>query len=122
MWSLYEDNKFFETYYFFSSGKSQEDVVKEVLKAIEEGEKIIFIRGVCGTGKSAIALNIAKEIGRASIIVPGKTLQSQYKEDYENKKYILKTNGKRLKISMMTGRNNHKCKFLEDEKQMSMIF
>lgn len=64
---------------------------------------------------SAIALNIAKEIGKTCIVVPGKTLQNQYKEDYENKKYLLNKNGEKLKISVITGRNNHKCKFLEEE-------
>ena len=49
-WSLYHDEKFLEPLKF-SNGKTQEDVVKEVLGLIEKGEKIIFIRGVCGTGK-----------------------------------------------------------------------
>lgn len=114
MWSLYEENNFLKPIKF-SNGKTQEDIVNDVLKSIEEGYKIIFIKGVCGTGKSAIALNIAKEMGKTCIVVPGKTLQSQYKEDYENKKYLLGKNGEKLKISVITGRNNHKCKFLEEE-------
>ena len=90
MWSLYQDNKFLKPLQF-SNGKTQQDVVEETLKAIKEGYKVIFIKGVCGTGKSAIALNIAKEIGKTCIVVPGKTLQAQYKEDYEEKKYLLKS-------------------------------
>lgn len=113
MWSLYDKDKFLRPLEF-SNGKNQEDVVNEVLKAVKEGNRIIFIRGMCGTGKSAIALNIAKELGKASVIVPGKTLQNQYKEDYENNKYLLKNNKEKLKISVVTGRNNHKCKFLEE--------
>lgn len=113
VWNLYEKERFLEPLRF-SNGKTQEDVVKEVLDLIGKGKKIIFIKGVCGTGKSAIALNIARNIGQASIIVPGKTLQNQYKADYESEKYLLKNNGKKLKISVITGRNNHKCKFLED--------
>jgi len=35
----------------FSNGKTQADVVKEVLDAIEKGNKMIFIKGVCGSGK-----------------------------------------------------------------------
>ncbi len=112
MWSLYHEKNFLEPLKF-SNGKTQEDIVKEVLDSVKEGYRIIFIKGVCGTGKSAVALNIAKEIGKTCIVVPGKTLQSQYKEDYENKKYLIKKNGERLKISIITGRNNHKCKFLE---------
>ena len=50
---------------------------KEVLDNIKRGKKIIFIHGVCGTGKSAIALNIARALGRASVVVPVKALQKQ---------------------------------------------
>jgi len=115
MWSLYEEEKFLEPIKF-SNGKTQEDIVKEVLKEINGNYKIIFIRGVCGTGKSAIALNIAKELGKTSIVVPGKSLQNQYKKDYEENKYLLGKNNKKLKISVMTGRANHKCPFLEKNK------
>ena len=115
MWSLYKKDKFLEPL-VFSNGKSQEDIVKEVLDAIEKGSRVIFIQGVCGTGKSAIALNIARKLGKSAIVVPGKNLQGQYKRDYEEEKYLLKDNGEKLKISVITGRNNHKCKFLEDNK------
>ena len=86
------------------------------MEATKQGHKVIFIHGICGTGKSAIALNIARELGKASVVVPGKTLQNQYKIDYEENKYLLKNNKEKLKISVITGRNNHKCKFLEDNK------
>ena len=90
---------------FSTSGKS-----KNILKLIESGKKIIFIHGVCGTGKSAIALNLANVLGKSSVVVPGKNLQAQYKRDYEENKYLLKPNGEKLKISVITGRKNHKCK------------
>ncbi len=116
MWSLYS-NKLGEEVYLnpliFSNGKTQEDVVKEVIKAINRGYKVIFIKGVCGTGKSAIALNLAKEIGKASIVVPIKSLQKQYEEDYVNRKYLLKNN-KKLKIKIITGRANHTCPYLQE--------
>ncbi len=114
-WSLYQNGKFLEPLKF-SNGKTQEDVVEEVLNAIKEGNKIIFIHGICGTGKSAIALNIARELGRTSIVVPIKNLQEQYKRDYEGNKYLLKNNNEKLKISVITGRKNHKCKFLEENQ------
>ncbi|MDP3966545.1 MAG: helicase C-terminal domain-containing protein [archaeon] len=113
-WSLYENEKFLEPLKF-SNGKTQEDVVKEILELISKGKKIIFVHGVCGTGKSAIALNIANRLGKSSIVVPGKNLQEQYKRDYEGNKYLLKKNNEKLKISVITGRNNHKCKFLEED-------
>ncbi len=115
VWSLYENEKFLEPLKF-SNGKTQENVVEEVINEIKKGNKIIFIHGVCGTGKSAIALNIANQVGKASIVVPIKNLQKQYKRDYENKKYLLKENHEKLKISIMTGRKNHKCRFLEENK------
>jgi Rad3-related DNA helicase len=114
VWSLYQEEEFLKPLRF-SNGKTQEDVVNEVLDSIKNGYRIIFIRGVCGTGKSAIALNIAKEIGKTCIVVPGKTLQNQYKEDYEKKKYLINSDGEKLKISVITGRNNHKCRFLEEQ-------
>ena len=84
IWSLYNKEKYLEPF-VFSNGKSQLDIVKEAIEAIKDGHKVIFIRGICGTGKSAIALNIAKELGRTSIVVPVKPLQKQYEEDYTNK-------------------------------------
>jgi len=114
-WNLYENEKFLKPLRF-SNGKTQEDVVKEVIDSVNEGNKIIFIHGKCGTGKSAIALNIAKELGKSSIVVPSKALQQQYKRDYEEKKYLLNNKNKKLKISVITGRNNHICKFIEDNR------
>ncbi len=108
-WSLYNNKNEFLPPLKYSNGKTQEDVVNEVIKAIKEGHKIIFIKGMAGTGKSVIALNIAKELGKASIVVPVKYLQKQYQEDYTNKLYLLKENKQKLKITTLTGRNNHKC-------------
>ena len=91
----------------FSNGKTQEDIVEEISKLITNGEKIIFLHGACGTGKSAIALNLARVLGKISIVVPVKALQRQYEEDYLKNKYIIGLNGKKMKISMLTGRDNH---------------
>ena len=115
VWSLYEKGKFLKPLKF-SNGKTQEDVVKETIQAIKQGERIIFIHGKCGTGKSAIALNIARELGKTSVVVPSKALQQQYKRDYEENKYILDNKKNKLKISVITGRNNHICKFIQDNK------
>ncbi len=92
----------------FSTGKTQEDIVKEIIEAIKEGHKVIFLHGQCGTGKSAIALNLAKELGRASIVVPVKYLQKQYEEDYVKKLTVMR-NDKPLSIAILTGRGNHPC-------------
>jgi Rad3-related DNA helicase len=120
-WSLYKNGKFLEPLKF-SNGKTQKDVVNEVLDLFEKGKKVIFIKGICGTGKSAIALNIARKFGKTSIVVPGKSLQAQYKKDYEGEKHLLKDNKEKLKISVITGRANHLCKFLEDNKNSISTF
>ena len=105
-WSLYKNNQWLAPLKF-SNNKTQEDVVEEVVNLIKAGTKIIFLHGVCGTGKSAIALNIARVLGKAAVVVPVKNLQRQYEEDYMGKMFLLKSNGEKLRISMITGRGNH---------------
>ncbi len=117
VWSLFDEKGVLLEAKRFSNGKTQEDIVTEVVTEIKKGKKIIFIHGVCGSGKSAIALNIAKELGKASIVVPIKNLQRQYESDYMHKKYVLKNDGKKLVINMITGRRNHVCPYLEDNKK-----
>ena len=138
-WCLYEGETLLKPL-CFSNGKSQEDIVGEVLTAVKNGKRKIFIHGVCGTGKSAIALNIARALGKAAIVVPIKNLQKQYEDDYSSKKHLyrknileeidsekfpklskLKNNKEKLKISVITGRNNHKCKFLEQKNSFGFI-
>ncbi len=114
MWSLYKDKKELKPL-VFSNGKSQEDVVEEVIQTVKKGHKIIFIKGMCGTGKSAIALNLARNLGKTSIVVPIKSLQEQYTKDYTQELYVLnKTKNKKLNIFSIVGRKNFKCKFLQE--------
>ena len=119
-WSLHEKDKNLKPLKF-SNGKTQEDVVNEILDAINQGYKTIFIKGVCGTGKSAIALNLAKNFSKSSIIVPIINLQNQYNEDYTNKKYLLKNDGGKLKISVILGRSNYECPFMKGNKMPGKI-
>ncbi len=116
MWSLYNEKNEFLPPLTFSNGKTQEDVVQEVLAARQQGHKIIFIRGSPGSGKSAVALNIACHIGKTSLVVPVKFLQKQYEHDYVQKLKLYKQNGEQLKIAMITGRNNHPCLFNTEKK------
>jgi Rad3-related DNA helicase len=120
-WSLYEKNSEGGIFDYsgdllkplkFSNGKTQEDIVNDVLDLINKGNRIIFIHGVCGTGKSAIALNIAKNFKKSSIVVPIKSLQEQYEKDYTQKKFILKEDKTPLNISIIKGRNNFHCPYL----------
>ncbi|MDP4039792.1 MAG: helicase C-terminal domain-containing protein [Candidatus Pacearchaeota archaeon] len=105
-WNLNDKEKFI-TPLKFSNGKTQEDIVKEIINLIKQGTKIILLHGACGTGKSAIALNLARILGKTSIVVPVKNLQRQYEEDYMGDKFLLKPNGKKMKIAMLTGKENH---------------
>ena len=105
-WNFYSGNKELEPLKF-SNNKTQEDIVREVVELINKGEKIIFLHGTCGSGKSAIALNIARALGKTSIVVPLKALQKQYEDDYTGEKYLVKPNGERLKIVSITGKDNH---------------
>ncbi len=98
----------------FSNGKTQEDVVKEIINLIKEGNKIILLHGTCGTGKSAIALNLARVLGKTSIVVPVKALQKQYEDDYMGNTYLIKANGEKMKIAMITGKQNHDSVFWPD--------
>jgi Rad3-related DNA helicase len=120
-WSLYKKtdspNSIFDTSgdplkpLQFSNNKTQSDIVQEILDEIQRGTKLIFIHGVCGSGKSAMALNLAKHFKKTSIVVPIKSLQEQYEIDYTKKKFILKESGKPLNISIIKGRNNFRCPF-----------
>lgn len=108
----------------FSNGKTQNDIVEEVIAEVKKGTKIIFIKGVCGSGKSAIALNIAKEFKKTAIVVPIKSLQEQYENDYMEKKFVKKPNGEILKIAMIKGRANFSCPFAggsADEKDLPCL-
>jgi len=98
----------------FSNGKTQADIVSEILDAIKQGHRIIFIKGKCGTGKSAIALNLARHFSKTAIIVPIKSLQEQYEKDYTKNKFIMKEDNHKLRISVIKGRNNFSCPFLND--------
>jgi len=104
-WSLYQDEKRLEPLKF-KNKKTQEDVVREIVD-LSKTHKVIFLRGTCGSGKSAIALNVARILGKSSIVVPVKALQRQYEEDYIAKKHVVKPDGKKMKIAMITGRTNH---------------
>ncbi len=110
-WALYEGDTKLPPLHF-SNGKTQWAVVQEVVQTIRAGTKVVFIKGVCGTGKSAIALHIARELGKASIVVPVKGLQHQYAQDYMKRKQVMHHTGFPLKIAMITGRDNHDSLFL----------
>jgi hypothetical protein len=92
---------------FWDKIKSIEFLKEDSVYDLEVPEQHNFIANGIITHNSAIALNIARALGKASVVVPVKGLQRQYEEDYMSKKYVLKQNGKKMKIAMITGRDNH---------------
>ena len=78
-WSLYEDDSALKPLEF-SNGKTQEDIVKEIYNLIKQGTKIIFLYGTCGTGKSAIALNLARLLARLRLLFQSKHFKISTKE------------------------------------------
>ena len=90
VWSLFNEKNEALPPLKYTNGKTQEDVVTEIKNKIEEGHKVIFVKGQCGSGKSALALNLANVLGKTSIVVPVKYLQAQYELDYTRKYHLLK--------------------------------
>ncbi len=92
---------------FWDKVKSIEFLKEDMSYDLEVLEHHNFIANGIFVHNSAIALNIARVLGKASIVVPVKGLQRQYEEDYTDKKYVLRKNGQKMKIAMITGRDNH---------------
>lgn len=87
---------------------TQRDVTAALESVLRE-EDVIF-SGKSGSGKSVIALMLAKSVGKTIIAVPFKHLQDQYIRDYQTaRQYILKPDGKPLRVVFMKGRGNFQC-------------
>ncbi|KXB00683.1 hypothetical protein AKJ40_00860 [candidate division MSBL1 archaeon SCGC-AAA259M10] len=93
----------------YSNGKTQTEVVEEVLEAFESHD-LVFLKAVVGSGKSAIGIRTALEMGGGVISVPTKVLSDQYYDDYyAGDKYFKKPSGDRAKITVFKGRRNFTC-------------
>lgn len=91
--------------------KSKDFLKKDLTYDLEVSEKHNFIANGIIVHNSAMALNLAKHFKKTSIVVPIKSLQDQYERDYTQKNFILKEDGKKLKIAVIKGRGNFDCKF-----------
>ncbi|MFH1711587.1 MAG: helicase C-terminal domain-containing protein [Nanoarchaeota archaeon] len=78
---------------------------------LEVPEHHNFIANGIIVHNSAVALNLARHFDKTAIVVPIKSLQEQYEQDYSDKKFILKKDNKKLKISVIKGRANFRCQF-----------
>lgn len=93
--------------------RGQEIVITEIDKVFSDGKNIVILEAPVGSGKSAIAITIAKAWGAESkvpdgdpeckagshIITPRKSLQDQYFDDFSKD------------IVLMKGRNAYPCTF-----------
>jgi hypothetical protein len=89
----------------YTNGKSQLEIVNEINEEFDRN-KFVLLCGICGTGKSPIALHCCANFGKSIIVVPTKHLQDQYYMDYSKKMKVHD-----LKIQFIKGRSNFKCRY-----------
>lgn len=115
-WSMYNDKgELLQPYKWIGGG--QEKNISEIVNSMKgDKQEITSYISTCGSGKSATMLHSIMNIGRGIVVVPSKILQRQYKDDYYEKgsKYLIKEDGTKLKIGMVIGRSNFKCKYIEE--------
>ena len=92
----------------YSNGKTQEDVILEVLEVLDD-EEIVFLKGGVGTGKSVIALHVIDHYGKGIISVPTKKLERQYHEDYCTGNFRIQDESGALDIQHLMGKTNFGC-------------
>lgn len=76
---------------------SQALVIQEIEKAFSNNARFVILEGPVGSGKSAIAITIARLYGESHMITPRKSLQNQYFSDFSDH------------IVMMKGRSSYPC-------------
>ncbi len=87
---------------------SQVKVLEAIEKAYEEGVEYVLLEAPVGSGKSAIAITVARYfqskakegVKAAHILTPRKSLQDQYWDDYNN-----------LNLCLMKGRSAYPCTY-----------
>lgn len=92
----------------YSSGKTQLDLIEEIINAFDSND-VIFLKAVVGSGKSAIGIRTILAHGRGVVSVPTKHLSTQYKTDYEGRKFFRKNDGEIAGIKLLKGRRNFEC-------------
>ena len=102
-WDLRDSNNEYLSPRVFNGGKSQLDIVNEIIEAFKT-HRIVLLEGACGTGKSAIALHVIKHFNRGIITVPIINLQKQYKQDYNRNMKVHD-----VSVGFVMGRSNFIC-------------
>lgn len=83
---------------------TQAAVIKQIHQAITDGTKVIILEAPVGSGKSAIAMTIARWLDDAHVLTPRKSLQGQYFDDFNED------------VVLMKGRGAYPCSYHEDHK------
>jgi Rad3-related DNA helicase len=77
---------------------SQVNVIRAIDKVFSSGTKVVVLEAPVGSGKSAIAVTLARAYGSAHILTPRKALQRQYLDDFKG-------------MAMMQGKGNYPCTY-----------
>jgi ATP-dependent DNA helicase DinG len=79
---------------------SQKEVLTSIESAFKKGYKNVLLEAPVGSGKSAIAVTIARYLRDAHILTPRKALQDQYSSDFS-----------KHGLALMKGRNAYPCTY-----------
>lgn len=74
----------------------QREAIEQARDAFARGKRFVVIEAPTGSGKSAIAVSLAREANSAYILTAQKLLQEQYLRDFPD-------------LSLMKGRSNYPC-------------
>ena len=84
------------TFPFRSYRAGQLEAIKAARAAFARGKRFVVIEAPTGSGKSAIAVTLAREAESAYVLTAQKLLQEQYLRDFPD-------------LSLMKGRSNYPC-------------
>ena len=100
----------------YPSGKSQVDLVDEIIAAFKDSD-VVFLKGVVGSGKSVVGMRVALEMGKGAVSVPTKVLSDQYIKSYERNLWFKHpTKGCPVGIGILKGRQNYRCPYTLDHR------
>jgi len=89
---------------------TQELLIKKIEEAFSSGKKFVVLEAPVGSGKSAIALTLARHYGQAHILTPRKGLQDQYFDDFQDY------------LALMMGRSSYPCVIESTHAQRTPIY
>lgn len=85
-------------------------VLNATEKAFSEGYKNILLESPVGSGKSAIAIAVAKFYSRGHVLTPRKSLQNQYMDDFSHEEVIT-----------MKGRGSYPCTISSSKPEYNKV-